>query len=205
MIIKKVLSAIIIFFWIQNLIAQPNDTIITENGTVLTPIEDSLAENKLHRNAIELCPFVEVNILQYNRTISANDQLIFGFIYYNPSVMNAFEYPGDMKSFSVEIGYRRFLWKNLNFEFDVVPSYVSCYEANEEKTYNGLNLVSELRIGYQFDFSILKNSFFINFQFFGGYYFLDSRPQSFVDIDKANKLYPFYVSPVPIIFFGMRI
>lgn len=63
------------------------------------------------------------------------------------------------------VGYRRYLWRNLHIEYQLMPMWDKFYDDNEDKTYPvGFDLCNEFRLGYAFDFNIRKVLFFLNEQ-----------------------------------------
>lgn len=151
-------------------------------------------------NQIELCPLVDVWILQYARNLTPQDQLVTGIIYTNPEILGMLDYPGTIQIYTVEAGYRRFILAGLNAEVDVLASYVASYDEIEARDYNGFALTTELRAGYQFDFRLFSVEWFANVQWFAGYKVINPVSQNFVDVDGGH----YYISPIPIILLGAK-
>ncbi len=151
-------------------------------------------------NQIELCPLVDVWILQYARSLSAQDQLVTGVIYTNPEILGMLDYPGTIQTYTVEAGYRRFLLAGLNAEVNVLAGYVVSYDETEARDYNGFALSTEVRAGYQFDFRLFSIEWFANVQWFAGYKWINPVSQSFVEVDGGH----YYISPIPIILLGAK-
>jgi len=58
----------------------------------------------------------------------------------------------------------------------------------------------EIRLGYLFNFDIFDVPFYVNCQWFCGYYLYNPKPQSFVEVDGGS----FYISPVPMFLIGIK-
>lgn len=183
--LKMMLALIIlIVLSIQNLSAQQNDTI-----------------KKLDIvNSISIGPMGDIFIVQYGRKISETNELIVGVSYTNPAILNVIQYPGTEQIFTLELGYRRYLWRNLHAEIQIDPQFFNCKDSIENKTYNGFGLTPEIRFGYRFDFKIKKLPLFLNLQWFAGYHIINPKPKSFQDVDGGS----FYISPIPMFFLGIR-
>jgi len=160
--------------------------------------KENIAESK--NNSISLGPMGDIFIAQYGRKITAKDEFIIGASYTNPDILKMIEYPGTEQIYTLELGYRRYLWRNLNVEIQLDPQYFQCVDLVENKEYNGFGLTPEVRFGYRFDFNVAQIPFFINLQWFAGYHLINPKPQSFQDIDGGS----FYVSPIPMFFLGFK-
>ncbi len=172
-------------------------------GGLVSQEAESTVPAERGKNSIEIFPVFEINMLQYGRRLSPRDELVFGILYYNPSVMNAFKYPGTQQVFAVEAGYRRYLWKGLNLEWQLYPTYSICEDRTTDTVIAGFGLATELRLGYKWKFELFELPLYINMQFFATYHLLNSRPQNFVDRDIEAGTYPLALSPIPMIFLGM--
>lgn len=161
--------------------------------------DDSKSINN-HINSIEIGPMGDIYMLQYARKISSKSEIVTGGGYLNTAILDLIKYPGINKVGYIEAGYRRYLWKNLNAEFQFMPSYVSCNDTIEQKITKGFGLTTELRMGYRFEFNIRDIPLFIHLQWFAGYMIINPKPQSFIDVDGGS----FYISPIPIILLGFK-
>jgi len=151
-------------------------------------------------NSINIGPMGDIFILQYGKKISDKDVLIFGVSYTNPAILNVIQYPGTEQIYTLELGYRRYIWRGLHAEFQLDPQYFLCTDTVENKDYNGFGLTPELRFGYRFDFRIAKVPFHFNIQWFAGYHIINPKPKSFQVVDGGS----FYFSPIPMFFFGIK-
>ncbi len=182
-LIKSIL-VILFIFCVASVFAQPND---------------SLQINNLKRT-IGIGPMGDIFIIQFGQKISIKDELIIGASYTNPVIINVIQYPGTEQIFTLELAYRRYLWKNLHLELQFDPQYFNCRDTVESKTYNGFGLTPEIRFGYRFDFKIKRIPLSFNLQWFAGYHLINPKPKSFQEVDGGS----FYISPIPMFFFGYR-
>ena len=158
------------------------------------------ADDNEHRNSLEIGPDYDIYFIQFCRKFSSRDEIVLGVSYLNSSIGNLLGYPGNEKLYALEFGYRRYLWRNLHMEFQILPQYVTCKDTIVQKSYNGFGLASEIRLGYLFNFNIFDIPFYINFQWFCGYYLCNPKPQSFIEVDGGA----FYISPVPMFLLGTK-
>lgn len=152
------------------------------------------------RNSLELGPMGDIYMLQYVHKINPNAELVVGGGYLNTAILNLIKYPGINKVTYIEAGYRRYFWRNLNAELQVMPTYVNCNDTIEQKIYKGIGLNAEIRAGYRFEFLIRRMPFFIHLQWFAGYAIVNPKPDSFQAVDGGS----FYISPIPIILLGCK-
>jgi len=161
---------------------------------------DKVVNNNERRNSLEIGPDYDIYFIQFCRKFSSHDEIVLGVSYLNSSIGNLLGYPGDEQLYALEFGYRRYLWRNLHIEFQILPQYVTCNDTIVQKSYNGFGLASEIRLGYLFNFNIFDVPFYINFQWFCGYYLCNPKPQSFKEVDGGSC----YISPVPMFLVGIR-
>ena len=155
-------------------------------------------EDKL--NSINIGPMGDIFILQYSRLFSEKNEFVVGASYTNPAILNIIQYPGTAQIYTLELGYRRYLWRNLHAEFQLDPQYFFCTDTLENKDYNGFGLTPEIRLGYRFDFRIARIPFHLNIQWFAGYHIINPKPKSFQEVDGGS----FYISPIPMLFLGVK-
>lgn len=105
-------------------------------------------------NSIYFDTMGDIFIIQYGRKNSDTNELIIGLSYTNPKILNIIQYPGTEQIFTLELGYRLFLWKNLHAEIQIDPQYFNCKDTSAQKPYNGFGLTPEIRFGYRFDFTL---------------------------------------------------
>jgi hypothetical protein len=153
-----------------------------------------------YRNSIEIGPMGDIYMLQYARRVSSYDEIVIGGGYLNTAILDLIKYPGINKVSFLETGYRRYVWRNLNAEFQIMPTYAMCSDTVEQKTYQGFGLNTEIRLGYRFEFHLRNIPFLINFQWFAGYSIINPKPESFIEVDGGH----FYFSPIPIILLGFQ-
>lgn len=143
---------------------------------------------------IEIFPqtvFFRIYSAQFVYEMSAYDHLIIGFTYLNNYYPSKNDAIGQFFSPTIPIGYRRYLWKNMNIETQLWPAYNFYKDLKENKFYNGFDLVGSIRFGYRFDFKIIKLTFYSNIQIeylFGIY--KGNKPENFDDVDKDLPIFP---------------
>lgn len=181
---KKLFLLLLFAVSVQSLSAQVNDSV-------------NKAELK---NFVDVGPMGDIFIVQYGRALSESAEFVVGASYTNPAVLGVIKYPGTEEIYTLELGYRRYLWKNLHGELQLDPQYFICVDTTENKSYKGFGLTTEIRLGYRFDFNIKEVPFFVNLQWFAGYHIVNPKPESFQEVDGGS----FYISPIPMFFLGAR-
>lgn len=138
--------------------------------------------------------------LHYCRKVTPNNEIIVSPYYANIH----FEDIGNTDAPGFIVGYRRYFWKTLHADYQLMPQWDRFYEKNEDKVYPlGFDLWNEFRLGYVWDFKIGNVPAFINFQWpFGFAIYSDDKgkPESF---KKKAKEEPFFYFP-PMFFIGAR-
>lgn len=165
--------------------------------------ENIQRENEIYKNSVDTCPMsplMGIYAIHYCRKISPSDELILA-----PSYMNIkHEGIGHTDAPGFIVGYRRYLWKNLHIDYQLMPMWDRYYEENEDKKYPvGFDLWNEFRLGYSFDFDIGSAPLFLNVQWpLGFIIYSDSaaKPESFKEHAKENPLFYF----PPFFFVGFR-
>jgi hypothetical protein len=120
---------------------------------------------------------------QYFYGLNPKNYLVLGLGYQNIK----YDF-GTTHAPCLNLGYRRYLWKNLYAEYTLWPAYNWFYEKKEKKYYNGLELWGEGRIGYDINFTISKTRFFITPQFcIGKGIIRGNKPESFKEYYKTEE------------------
>ena len=201
-LLLKIALILTLFLSVQPLSGQQRDSI--SDSSVYHDMSDQQTDNVAnggkYRNSLEIGPDYDIYFIQFCRKFSSRDEIVLGVSYLNSSIGNLLGYPGDEQLYALELGYRRYLWRNLHLEFQILPQYVTCNDTIVQKSYNGFGLASEIRLGYLFNFNISEVPFYINFQWFCGYYLCNPKPQSFIEVDGGS----FYISPIPMFLVGIR-
>ncbi len=146
-----------------------------------------------------LSPFIGIYALHYGHRFNTNNELII-----SPSYMRI-NYPsiGHTNAPGFIIGYRKYLWKNLHIDYQLMPMWDRFYDESCDKTYPvSFDLWNEFRLGYAFDFNIIDMPFFINVQVplgFALYSAPNGKPEAFKKHVNENPL--FYI---PLFFIGTR-
>lgn len=125
--------------------------------------KDSVFFNNKNRS-IDFCPLspvMGIYAIHYTQKIDNKNAFILAPSYMNIKYKNI----GHTNAPGIIVGYRRYLWRNLHLDYQLMPMFDRYYEMNEDKTYPwGFDLWNEFRLGYEFDFNIKKTPFFINLQ-----------------------------------------
>lgn len=164
--------------------------------------QDSEPKTRLH--SLEVFPVGEINLVQYARMLSSQDEVVTGIIWYDPQVMGVLKYPGSQRVLAGEAGYRRYLWQGLHLEAQILPQVHFLQEEGKTQVSLAGVLAAEVRLGYRWEFTLGDLCLFLNPQFFSGFYLADGRPEGFIQADRNRGLHPLYLSPVPMIFLGLR-
>jgi hypothetical protein len=176
--------------------------IIDSNPLNANPNKDSTqVENYMH--SIDFCPLspvMGIYAIHYTRKISPKSEILAG-----PSYMRIqHEGIGHTNAPGFIVGYRRYFWRNLHMDYQLMPMWDRYYEMNEDKTYPvGFDLWNEFRLGYVFDFKIKELPVFLNVQWPLGFIIYSdgsAKPESFKSHAKENPLFYF----PPFFFLGVR-
>lgn len=141
-----------------------------------------------YRHAIEFSPIataVKIYALQYAYNFSPNNDLIAGLAYGNV------HYPyGVSNAPTVIVGYRRYVWDKLYAEYQLWPAYNSFYSTIDQKYYSGMELWSELRAGYRFDYALLGIPSFVSLQGICGFgLWPGNKPAAFLQNMEKEPLF----------------
>lgn len=137
--------------------------------------------------------------VKYDYALTRRDELKVGI-----SWMNIYFPEGNTDSWSLILGYRRYLWRNLYLEYELWPGYDNFYEKNEEKYYPGWDLWNEFRIGYQFRFHIGSLPCFVSAAWpFGFGLYSTNKPDSFYERMNQSFDSKFFYH-FPLIFVGAK-
>jgi hypothetical protein len=158
-----------------------------------------------HAIAVEpLLPFFNSFSFSYERKKGMQNGLIAGFWYSRSTETYPKEirFPGYSDNYSLIIACRRYFWKNLHAEYQVYPGYTRFYEEITTSTFHSFSLFNEFRVGYKFEFLVLKKPVFLNLQWPVGFTLYESNePDSFREIRKQDPV--FYIL-FPNIYLGFR-
>lgn len=122
---------------------------------------------------------------------ASNNNFILGFTYLNNFYPQKKGAIGQFFAPTVPIGYRRYLWRNLNIEGQLWPAYNFYKDLSQNKFYNGFDLAGSMRFGYRFDFKVMRLPVYTNVQIeylFGIY--KGNKPDNFDDIQVDLPIFP---------------
>ena len=169
---------------------------------VFTQATEHLTDTVRYKHSLDffpLSPVIGIYALHYGYRFTPKDEFII-----SPTYMRI-QYPsiGHTNAPGFLIGYRRYLWKNLHVEYQIMPMWDRFYDLNENKTYpTSFDLWNEFRLGYVFDFKIKNIPLFLNLQIplgFALYSDPKGKSEAFKQNAKENPL--FYI---PLFFLGTR-
>jgi hypothetical protein len=123
--------------------------------------------------------------------ITTNDFLIVGFTYLNNFYPDKKAPVGQFNAPTIPIGYRRYLWKNLNLEGQLWPAYNFYKDLTTNEFYNGFDLAGSLRFGYKIDFNLKRLAIYSNIQIeylFGIY--KGNKPDNFDTAKSGIPVFP---------------
>lgn len=171
--LKAVLPLMVLFIFNSlNIQAQENDS-----------LKVSSQKHSIQVNALEV--LARVYSVVYLYEFSPKNKIMLGAAYENIN----YDF-GQAHALALIVGYRRYIWKGFNVEYALWPAYNSFYEKNENKYYNGLELWSEFRAGYDFKINFKKIAFAITPQLLLGKGLIaGNKPQSFIDYGKNEEPY----------------
>lgn len=139
------------------------------------------------KHAIELSPIspmFHIYAVQYAYTIDNYNEAMIGVSYANmpqkpaekrqPKWMDVIISPatitkdvGINHSWTIYLGYKRYVYDRFHLEYQIWPGYNSFYSNTDKKYYNGFDLWNEFRVGYTFDFG--DSPFYLNLQYLVGF------------------------------------
>jgi len=148
--------------------------------------------------SVEFGPDGDIFFVQYGRALSPSDEIVFGAVYLDSTLLDLLDYPGEERLVALEAGYRRYLLAHLHVEVDILPQYVAYRDDTTESDGGRFGLAGEVRVGYRFDFRLFNAPLFLRLQWFAGYYLANPKPESFIAVDGGS----FYTSFVPMFLLG---
>jgi hypothetical protein len=156
-----------------------------------------------YRHSIDLCPMsplFKIYAIHYCYKITPLNEVIIAPYYANIHYKDI----GNTDALGFIVGYRRYLWKNLHIDYQLMPQWDHFYDSQANKTYQqAFDLWNEFRLGYSFDFDVCEIPAFINIQWpFGFALYSDpkGKPDSFKKkVDENPFFYQF-----PMFFVGCR-
>lgn len=167
------------------------------------PIQNRQDTAQYRSHSLDFCPIsplIGIYALHYGYRFTPRDEVIV-----SPSYMRiAHQGIGHTNAPGFIVGYRRYLWKNLHVDYQLMPMWDRYYDENEQKEYPvGFDLWNEFRLGYAFDFQVGQVPLFLNVQWpLGFILYSDSsaKPESFRQYARENPLFYF----PPLFFLGIR-
>jgi hypothetical protein len=146
-----------------------------------------------------MSPLFKIYAIHYCQRLSPNNEIIVGPLYTNIH----YEDIGYTDAWGFIAGYRRYLWKALHVDYQLMPQWDHFYETNEQQRYEGFDLWNEFRLGYMWDFRLADWPLFVNVQWpfgFALYSESDGKPESF---KQHAEDHPYFYFP-PMFFLGVR-
>lgn len=106
--------------------------------------QDSQNMNKWSVSTSLTYPIVRIYGLHFNYLLNEQTELFFGPCYQN--------YRHDSftaHAYTLILGYRRFMWKQFFAEAELYPAYHPIYSHVTDRHYKGVELWTELKVGYR--------------------------------------------------------
>lgn len=137
-----------------------------DNRTELLVIKNIQVQN----NWISFSPFTIIQVFtlnpwyycEFGHYYNSKDALVTALDFGRNSNTNS---SGYYNFFSLLIGYRHHIWKNLHFQTEILSGYEANYDKDNSFYSEGWNgLTVSIRLGYKFDFNIFKIPVFFNVQ-----------------------------------------
>lgn len=91
-------------------------------------------------------PFVNIYLVQINYKLNEKHEVFFG-----PCFQNFKHESFKVNAYTLLLGYRYFIWKGLHLEAEVYPAYNNIFSNVTQRHYPGIEMWSEIKIGYQFN------------------------------------------------------
>lgn len=175
----------------------------------------SLGQESQH--AIELSPIspmFDIYAVQYAYTVDDVNEAMIGISYAampqkpaekrQPGWMDIIISPatitkdvGRNHSWTLYLGYKRYVYDRFHLEYQLWPGYNSFYSTTEQKYYNGFDLWNEFRFGYTCDFG--DSPLYLNLQYLVGFGLVKgNKPADFGE--GGNPVFR-----APVFFIGYRI
>ena len=172
-------------------------------ANVMAQKADSLTPKKEYKHSIDFCPIspaIGIYAIHYCYKFSPENEFIIA-----PSYMNIkHKGIGHTNAPGFIIGYRRYLWRNLHIDYQLMPMWDRYHDTKENVIYPvGFDLWNEFRLGYAFDFKIRTQTLFLNVQWplgFALYSDPKGKPEAFKQKAKKDPLFYF----PPLFFVGIR-
>ncbi len=187
------LSVLLLIGFISLGKAQALDKVATNSDSLKTDYKFSV-------DFCPMSPLFKIYAVHLCYKLDKNDELIVAPYYANIHHKGI----GNTNAPGFIVGYRRYLWKSLHVDYQLMPQWDRYYSSIEDKTYPlGFDLWNEFRLGYVFDFKIVQTPCFINCQWpFGFALYSDpkGKPESFKKMANENQFFYF----PPMFFVGVR-
>lgn len=182
------------------------------------PAQESAIAKKMYRHSLEISPIspaFHIYAVQFAYHADEKNVWMAGLSYADmpqkppakkdPDWMKIIITPNTMTkeiginhSWTLFIGYKRYVWNSWHLEYQLWPGYNSFYSSTDKKYYNGFDLWNEFRFGYTLDFTVAEIPFYINFQYLLGFGLIEGNKPA--DFGEGND--PLFRAPV--FFIGWR-
>ncbi|TVR54819.1 MAG: hypothetical protein EA421_07685 [Gemmatimonadales bacterium] len=135
-------------------------------------------------------PIVRIYPLHINRRIDAQREVFFG-----PAYQNWTSGTITAQSYTLVMGYRHYLWRELHVELELWPAWGRWHSSVTDRNYPGWELWAEPKIGYRFH--LTRNLYLQPAPGVGFGIFRTNRPPRF-DEDIESPIF------VPQVILGVR-
>jgi len=122
--------------------------------------QETAFQNKWSLETSLTFPAARIYMLKASLRVSESSELGFGPAFQNWK--NKDESPlGQANAYTLLLSYRYYFWRNFHVEVELWPAYNHFNSFVDGKTYKGLELWGEYKVGYKAN---LTNNLYVNFQ-----------------------------------------
>ncbi|MFA4922244.1 MAG: hypothetical protein WC611_08955 [Candidatus Neomarinimicrobiota bacterium] len=122
-----------------------NELIAQENETSKWAIETSLT-----------FPIVQIYQFHFAYRFNEKSEFLVG-----PCFQNFDKETFSVNAYTLLLGYRYYIWRNLHLENELYPAYNKIYSTLDQKYYDGFEAWNEIRLGYHV--FLINNKLYIEF------------------------------------------
>ena len=154
---KKRIILLLMFIFIPFSVSADSDNNISLDEQVQTIVESQGIENKSDINQWSFetsltFPLHQIYMAQFGYKIVPKSEFLIGPCFQNWK--DEVEAKGRAHAYTLLLGYRQYIWKNLHGEIELFPAYNSFRSSVNNKVYNGFELWVEYMIGWKLNFKI---------------------------------------------------
>ena len=122
--------------------------------------ESTLQNRWALETSLTFAPAAQIYMLKASYQLSGKSELGFGPAFQNWKNTNKVPM-GQANAYTLLLSYRYYFWKNFHVELELWPAYNHFNSFVDGKTYKGLELWVEYKVGYK---AAITKNLYINFQ-----------------------------------------